>query len=343
LLLCGALALGTAGCADIHADAVTVLKQVAEEIDDTPSNDMLLADRGYKALSQANYRDAEVYLTSALEANPSNPYALLNMGVVYESTQRLDQAREMYARVILIDPPAEAKESTDEGMVGASLTQIARQNLVRLNQSTVVPEEMPQFSTGAARLEILQKTLAAGLISAGEFAARAPSAENRALPQNVVLPPASEIIDRLTSLELYRQTELITNRVYGFERSALLDALLPIAPAPAVPAPPAPDAGAPESLVPTQTSTAPAAPSGNMRVHIASYRSVEDAKRGWAELRQANADLLGSLSLDIAEIDLGPGQGIYYRLQAGPVGDIAAAKALCAQLKSRELYCVPTI
>ena len=66
-------------------------------------------------------------------------------------------------------------------------------------------------------------------------------------------------------------------------------------------------------------------------------------KRGWAELRQANEDLLGPLSLDIAEIDLGPGQGIYYRVQAGPVGDISAAQALCAQLKSRELYCVPTI
>ena len=33
-----------------------------------------------------------------------------------------------------------------------------------------------------------------------------------------------------------------------------------------------------------------------MRVHIASYRSVEAAKRGWAELRQANEDLLGRLS-----------------------------------------------
>ncbi len=185
--------------------------------------------------------------------------------------------------------------------------------------------------------------LAANLISAGEFAARAPSAESPALPQNVVLPPASEIIDRLASLELYRETELITNRVYGFERSALLDALLPIAPAPAVPAMPAPDASAAEPSLPTQTSSGPAALNGDMRVHIASYRSVEDAKRGWAELRRAHEDLLGRLSLDIAEIDLGPGQGIYYRVQAGPVGDVDAAKALCAQLKIRELYCVPTI
>ena len=343
LLLCGALALGTAGCADIHADAVTGLKQIAEEIDDTPSNDMLLADRGYKALSEANYRDAEVYLTSALEANPSNPYALLNLGVVFEQTERIDQAREMYARVILINPQAEAEEATVEGLVGASLVDIARQNLVLLNQRTAVPDAVPQFATGRARLAILEKILAANLISAGEFAARAPSAESPALPQNVVLPPANEIIDRLASLELYRETELITNRVYGFERSALLDALLPIAPAPVAPAPPAPDASAPETLTPSQTSTAPATPSGDMRVHIASYRSVEAAKRGWAELRQANEDLLGRLSLEIAEIDLGPGQGIYYRVQAGPVGDIAAAKALCAQLKSRELYCVPTI
>ena len=150
LLLCGALALGTAGCADIHADAVTGLKQIAEEIDDTPSNDMLLADRGYKALSEANYRDAEVYLTSALEANPSNPYALLNLGVVFEQTERIDQAREMYARVILINPQAEAEEATVEGLVGASLVDIARQNLVLLNQRTAVPDAVPQFATGRA-------------------------------------------------------------------------------------------------------------------------------------------------------------------------------------------------
>jgi len=175
-LLCGALALSIAGCSDIHADAVTGLKQIVAEIDDTPSNDMLLADRGHKALSEANYRDAEVYLTSALEANPSNPHALLNMGVVFENTQRIDQAREVYARVILIDPPTEAEKSTDEGMTGASLTEIARQNLVRLNARTVVPDKTPQFSTGAARLEILNKVLAAGLISTGKFAARAPRA-----------------------------------------------------------------------------------------------------------------------------------------------------------------------
>ncbi len=157
LLLGGALALGITGCADIHADAVNSLKQVADEIDNRPSNDMLLADRGYQALSEGNYRDAELYLNSALEANPSNPYALLNLGVVFEQTERIDQARDMYARVILINPQAEAEESTNEGMVGASLAEIARQNLMLLNERTVVPDEVPQFSTGRARLEILEK------------------------------------------------------------------------------------------------------------------------------------------------------------------------------------------
>ena len=80
-----------------------------------------------------------------------------------------------------------------------------------------------------------------------------------------------------------------------------------------------------------------------MCVHISSYRSVEDAKRGWAELRPANADLLSSLALDIAEIDLGLSQGIYYRVQAGPVGSFTTAQTLCAPLNSRALYCVPTI
>jgi tetratricopeptide (TPR) repeat protein len=348
LLLGRALLLGATGRAELNADAVIGLKQIVYEFDDTPSKDLLLADQGYKALSEGNYHDAETYLNSALDANPSNPYALLNMGVVYENTQRLDQAREMYARVVLIDPQSEAKESTDEGMVGAPLAEIARQNLVRLNARTKVPEDSPQFSTGAARLDILEQLLEAGLISANEFAARAPSKDDPRLPQNEVLPPASKIVNRLASLELYRQTELISNRAYDFERSALLDALLPIAPAPApAPTATAPEAtSAPEVLVPTQTSAAPPAPatsSGDMRVHIASYSSVEDAKLGWAELQQTHEDLLGPLSLDIAEVDLGPDQGIYYRVQACPVGDVEAAKALCAQLESREHYCAPAI
>ena len=345
LLMGGALVIGTADCAEIHEDIVNSFEQVAEEVDSRPDNDLLLADQGFQALSQGNYRDAELYLTTALEANSSNPYALLNMGVVYEKTGRIEQARDMYARVVLINPVATAVESTDEGLVGATLADIARQNLVSLSERTESLEEKELLATGDARLGILRELLEAGLITTNEYTARAPSAENSSLDTEFVLPASADVVHRLASLRLYLETDIITDRAYGFERMAILDALLPIAPPPpASSAEPIPLQPTPEASLPAApASTATTNPANPMRVHLASYRSFDTAQKGWSELQSAHGDLLDGLSLEIGEIDLGPGQGVFFRVQAGPIDGIAAAQSLCARLKQRDLYCVPTI
>ena len=49
-------------------------------------------------------------------------------------------------------------------------------------------------------------------------------------------------------------------------------------------------------------------------------------------------DLLGKLTAVAVRADLGE-RGIYYRVEAGPVGDKAAAVRLCKALKERDLEC----
>jgi hypothetical protein len=76
------------------------------------------------------------------------------------------------------------------------------------------------------------------------------------------------------------------------------------------------------------------------RVQIASYRSEARVKRRWAELRRKHADILGNSKLIIGRADLGPGKGVYYRLQVGPLADSSAARTLCGQLKKRKMGCL---
>ncbi len=53
----------------------------------------------------------------------------------------------------------------------------------------------------------------------------------------------------------------------------------------------------------------------------------------------SNPDLLGHLTAVAVRADLGD-KGVYYRIQAGPVGDPATAERLCGELRQRHLACI---
>ena len=76
-----------------------------------------------------------------------------------------------------------------------------------------------------------------------------------------------------------------------------------------------------------------------LRVQIASLRSEQAARDQWARLQKAQGDLLGALAPHVQRADLGA-RGVFFRLQAGPLSDVAAAKALCAKLQQRKLGCL---
>jgi hypothetical protein len=74
-------------------------------------------------------------------------------------------------------------------------------------------------------------------------------------------------------------------------------------------------------------------------LHMASFRSEASAMRGWEEVLARNSDILGELQPIIRRIDLGPDQGIFYRLMAGTFESVSAAEAACIQLKQNNQFC----
>jgi tetratricopeptide (TPR) repeat protein len=87
---------------------------------------------GYEMMTQGNYIKAEEYFTKVLDINPNNPYALLNLGVVYQNTNRMEQAKAMYNKVIALGATDMPHEVTQATAKGKSLVQIAKDNLSTL-------------------------------------------------------------------------------------------------------------------------------------------------------------------------------------------------------------------
>ena len=91
-----------------------------------------LVENGYTAMAGGDYATAEYLLNQALEINRKNPYALLNLGVIYQETGRYDKARKFYQSVIDLKPNQKAAASNVQGYAGKSLADIARINLKNL-------------------------------------------------------------------------------------------------------------------------------------------------------------------------------------------------------------------
>ena len=119
----------------------------------------------------------------------------------------------------------------------------------------------------------------------------------------------------------------------------------PPAPPVAVAAPPAPTPSAtqaPPSIPPATPAAAPkpaaTMSAGAWRIQLAAVSSRERALSGWDRLKKRNADLLGPLDLNVQSVKLD--RGTFFRIQAGPLTDRAAASGLCGKLKSRNQDCL---
>jgi hypothetical protein len=99
-----------------------------------------------------------------------------------------------------------------------------------------------------------------------------------------------------------------------------------------------PTAEATEAAQPEPVTQEAALPPGSYRVQLAAVRSEDGARATWQEL-QAKLPELASLQLHIERIDLGS-NGIYYRVQGGPLPDKGAASTLCSRLGSRGQDCL---
>jgi general secretion pathway protein D len=96
--------------------------------------DMRLSNKGLGEIENGHYQEAEKYLQRALSINPNNPYAILNMGVVYYETGRKEQAREMFNKVLSIGGEEKAEQSNQDWAVGRDVTEIAKKNLENIKK-----------------------------------------------------------------------------------------------------------------------------------------------------------------------------------------------------------------
>ena len=96
--------------------------------------DMKWIDDGYNYLVAKDYDKAEFCFKKALSINPDNPYAFLNLGVVYERQGNTGEAITMYQKVIELNPKIVVKESTNPQKTGYTLVDLAKDNLKMLQQ-----------------------------------------------------------------------------------------------------------------------------------------------------------------------------------------------------------------
>lgn len=98
--------------------------------------DMMMANEGYEELINEKFDQAEAFFDVARSVNPSNPYVLINLGVVYQNTGRNEAAKAMYREVIKLNPSELVESSTDIIYKGKTLTEIAILNLNELEKKT---------------------------------------------------------------------------------------------------------------------------------------------------------------------------------------------------------------
>ncbi len=239
----------------------------------------------------------------------------------------------------------------DEGLITAEEYATRRQaNLGALLPLTAPPpaagldRPVPSADQISGRLRAIGRALEMRAMTVAQHSSERAMIVDALMPAAPVAvanpgqPPQGlmEAADAVRRLEALQAEGLITSDEYARERSAIERAMQP--------EPPVRTAAA-KSAAPAEAEAEKAAPATlgpRPAVHLASYRSRKAADRGWTQLRRAHQALLGNLSPEITEINLGPGKGIFYRLKAGPLNDRAAAESLCGKLKSRRQYCEPT-
>jgi hypothetical protein len=108
---------------------------------------------------------------------------------------------------------------------------------------------------------------------------------------------------------------------------------------------PAPTPAVPAAAAPEEPATVKPAAGVNgevIGIHLAWFRTPEQAQNGWKELLDANRDVLGELKPRITPTDKGD-NGVYFRVTAGPLASTDAALQTCAALLTRGFFCETTI
>ncbi len=114
-----------------------VMPEIKKDLfhEDNVTHAVRLAELGFQKMKEGKNAEAKEYFIEALGADDKNPYALYNLGVIYEQEGNKQAAMESYQRVILTGTAVRAAESTDPNIIGLSLIQLARERLEALKSA----------------------------------------------------------------------------------------------------------------------------------------------------------------------------------------------------------------
>jgi len=120
---------------EVEMEKLTTTAVKKEEEKDRKINSMRLTEKGFERLQLGDLDNAKDLFRKAMQQDPANPFAAMDMGVVYEKEGADELAIEMYQAVIASGTEAVANVSSDPGRTGIPLVQIARENIERLKKN----------------------------------------------------------------------------------------------------------------------------------------------------------------------------------------------------------------
>ena len=131
--------------ADIYQRKRDVMEDAQEGAGDIPEKSLQSApkqehalafiDLGFAKLQQQEYAEAKGYFLQALKIDPVNPYALINMGIIYEHEQQPHKALEVYKQVLEFADSRQDATASDQTAEDQALLNIARENLRKIKQN----------------------------------------------------------------------------------------------------------------------------------------------------------------------------------------------------------------
>ena len=125
---------------DVMEDVQPGSSQIADDFfqkKPNPEHAAALTDLGFAKLQRSEFLEAKDYFLQALDIDPENPYATINLGVVYEREGNVQGAREMYQKVLELNPGEEQQDEWRQSPYDA-LKQLARENIQHLRTSGTI-------------------------------------------------------------------------------------------------------------------------------------------------------------------------------------------------------------
>lgn len=112
-----------------------ILPAIQEELHKEPNKEhaTTLADMGYEKLEEGDLVAAIQYMNEALDIDSQNPYALVNMGVIYERQGNNTKAIDMYKKAILYGDDELVGQTSETASEETRLViEVAKENITRL-------------------------------------------------------------------------------------------------------------------------------------------------------------------------------------------------------------------